>query len=971
MWFCTADGLSRFDGYTFTTYTTDQGIPSGRVSDLLETRDGRYWLATNVGLVRFNPSGPPLFTLVAMDDADPAAKNVTSLVEDRAGTIWVGTTNGLYRLERSRGTLALRAVDIGIPHEYREQATISHVAGARDGSLWIGTPSGLYRRWPDGSAARYTQRHGLPDDFIHHVIEDHLGRLWVATRSRGFFGLTADDSHKPPIISRAYTMSDGLPTQWIFGLFESSDHQLWLATNTGLVQFLPDADAPRSAFRAYSPKEGLSYREITALNQDASGNLWLGTNAAGAMKLARNGFTTYGEPDGPASVNAIVEDRSGALCFRGAGRESGMYTTMFGCFDGRRVTWFTPRAIQNLGWVEEGVLLQTRNREWWLGATTGVYRFPSSTSFLEIRRARALAHYTTHDGLAAAQVFRLFEDSGGDVWISTISSSVNGLALWDHATGRLRNLAGLAGLPSLDQELPRAFGEDRFGSVWIGFNNGAARYRAGRLRFFTTGDGLPPGSIVNIHSDGAGRLWLASSRSGVVRIDDPAAERPRFTTYSTEQGLASNRAEVITDDAYGRIYIGTGRGLDRLDPVSGRIGHFTSADGLAPGLFRAAFRDRAGTLWFGMTGGLSRLTPGPEAHRVAPPILVSRLTVAGSPRPVSALGERAMTLPDLASDQNQLQIEFLGLDFTPGERLRYQYRLDGADADWSAPNEGLAVNYANLAPGRYRFLVRGVAADGTTSAPPATLAFVVLRPVWQRWWFVTLIAAVAGIAAYVAYRIRMAQIVEMASVRTRIATDLHDDIGSNLTRIAILSEVARQQLPDRAAPADGLLSSIASISRDSIAAMSDIVWAVNPERDRLADLVRRMRRHAEELFATRGVALTFRAPAEDLTLGAAVRRDVFLIFKEAVNNAARHADCSSVSVDFAIDGRWLSLDIADDGRGFDPATAENTGQGLASMRRRAERLRGILDVEAAVDKGTIVRARIPAASGVRAPAIPR
>src|SRR5262249_6087100 len=148
----------------------------------------------------------------------------------------------------------------------------------------------------------------------------------------------------------------------------------------------------------------------------------------------------------------------------------------------------------------------------------------------------------------------------------------------------------------LTEELPRAFGEDARGNVWIGFDGGVGRYSAGRVRFFTATDGLPPGAIVNIHAN-AGRIWLASSRSGVIRVDDPSSERPRFTAYGTAQGLSSPRTEVVTSDAYGRIYVGTGRGIDRLDPATGRIAHFTSADGLARGIARTAFRDRRGTLW--------------------------------------------------------------------------------------------------------------------------------------------------------------------------------------------------------------------------------------------------------------------------------------------------------------------------------------------------------------------------------------
>ena len=206
----------------------------------------------------------------------------------------------------------------------------------------------------------------------------------------------------------------------------------------------------------------------------------------------------------------------------------------------------------------------------------------------------------------------------------------------------------------------------------------------------------------------------------------------------------------------------------------------------------------------------------------------------------------------------------------------------------------------------------------------------------------------------------MAQVLEVADVRARIALDLHDDIGSNLTRIAILSEVARQQIRGHETPAHSSLASIAEISRESIAGMGDIVWAISPHRDRLVELVRRMRQHAEQVLTGGGIAVTFATADEDRSVrfSVDVRRDLFLIFKEAVNNVARHAECSSATIEFRPVGSTISLVVTDNGRGFD-ARAAASGQGLSSMRRRAERLGGTCDVETAPGRGTIIRIQVP------------
>jgi ligand-binding sensor domain-containing protein/signal transduction histidine kinase len=995
LWFCTADGLSRFDGYTFTNFGTDQGLPHPSVSDLLETKAGEYWVATSDGLARFDPKGTPgrrpvsgqtvttpapMFSdVVAADDENSRSRTITVLREGRDGAIWIGTKQGLYRLEHANGRRSLRPIEIQLPDEYPEQREIADVLEDASGSLWIATPSGLYRRWPDGTAARYTTRDGLPHDFVQDLLQDRAGQLWAGTPLAGFFRFSADASHSPPVINLRFAHNeqdpDGLTTSWVFQLFESSDRRLWLATAKGLLEFFPDGAAQGRRFRQYSEKNGLSHFDITALTEDLGGNLWMGTNTAGAMKLTRGGFSTYGDTDGIETVNAIFEDRTERICFRGnvlgdtrtgvfegalldlPGSQQTTFRTRLGCFDGQRFDWFKPRAVSEFAWVTEQVTLQSRSGEWWVGSTReGLFRFAAADSLVALKTARPLAIYTHKDGLAALQVFRLFEDSRGNIWVSTIHTRANGLARWEPDIGKFRDLAHANGLPSLKDDLPRSFGEDPSGAIWIGFNGGLARHRDGRFQFFTAREGLPPGAIMNIHVDRSGRIWLASARGGLVRVDDAGAERPTFVSYTTARGLSSNNTEVIAEDLHGRLYVGGGHGLDRLDPATGRVKHFTTADGLAPGLFRAAFRDRAGVLWFGMTSGLARLAPVLDTPPAPPPVLISAVRVGGVAQLVSSLGDRDMSLPDLRPDQNQLQIDYVGLAFGPGEVLRYQYRLHGADADWSAPTEQRTVTYASLSPGRYTFSVRAVNSDGIVSAPPAAMNFTLLRPVWQRGWFLALVALAAGLSAYSLHRYRVARLLEMANLRTRIATDLHDDIGANLTRIALLSEAAKQTRDSE----DGPLSSIARIARESVGSMSDIVWAINPARDSLLDLTRRMRQHAEEVFTLRDIQLQFTAPGADasMRLGADIRRDLLLTFKEAVNNAARHARCSSVAIDLSVRGSRLVLFVVDDGVGFDPSV-ESDGQGMMSLKRRAHRLEGTLDITSSPGKGTTVTLSIP------------
>ena len=290
--------------------------------------------------------------------------------------------------------------------------------------------------------------------------------------------------------------------------------------------------------------------------------------------------------------------------------------------------------------------------------------------------------------------------------------------------------------------------------------------------------------------------------------------------------------------------------------------------------------------------------------------------------------------------------------------LRYQYRLEGADSDWSAPNPERVVHYSRLAPGRYGFRVRAVTSAGLAGVTPAAVDFVILPLVWQRWWFRA--GVVLGLAALVwlAHRYQVARLLQTERVRTRIASDLHDDIGSSLSQIAILSEVARTSAGDDARVA-APLGRIATLSRESVDAMGDIVWAIDPHRDTPTHLAQRMRRLASDLLSARGIEVQFEiADATHPRLGADVRREVFLIFKEALHNITRHAQATRVEIEVTIAQRRLQVIVQDNGRGFDPSRVQD-GQGLRNMARRAQSLGGTLAVSSADGTGARLALTVP------------
>lgn len=752
-------------------------------------------------------------------------------------------------------------------------------------------------------------------------------------------------SRKPessePFIEKLYTEKEGLAGSPVFSLLQTSDGQLWAGGTGGLSRYI--SDGGRDEFEHFTDANGLSNNEVRALGEDRAGNLWV--DSTGVSKISRGGFLTYGKSDGLASrsVLSVFEDRDGKLC---AVTERNSVS----CFDGRRfhsVSLNIPSYVKNWSWGSGQITFQDHTGKWWVPTGQGLFRSPRTAIFAELGRVRPEAVFDARNGLPG-DVFRLFEDSRGDVWIATQVG--NGLLMrWERATGILR------GVPT--NLLAFAFAEDRMGNIWIGFNGGLARYCHGGLQFFEAPKVIDHYVVRGFHLDREGRLWVAC-RNGVVRIDSPEAA-PRFTTYTTAQGLASNEVRCITEDLWGRIYVGTERGVDCFYPRTPlQIKHYTKADGLALGHEMEAFRDHQGGLWFGTPLGLSRLEPEPERPRTPPPILISALRVRGVPRRISPVGETAISGLKLGANQNQIEMEFVGLGFGTGEALRYQYQLEGADTAWSQPTDERRIDYASLSPGSYRFLVRALTTDGLVSATPATVEFAIAAPLWQRWWMRMLLMIVSGAILYSLYRYRVSRLLEMERLRTRIATDLHDDVGSTLSQIAILSEVA-----SRGARTEEQLESLAEIadlSRESVDSMSDIVWAIDPEQDRLGDLSRRMRRFASDLLASSGIQVEFHAPGEgqDPEIGADMRRQIFLIFKESLHNTARHSGCTAVEIDFKLEKGWLALTVHDNGKGFD-TTQRSHGHGLSSIEKRAKELRGQVVVNSAPGRGTTIRVEAP------------
>ena len=962
IWVATQEGLSRFDGYRFTNYGRREGLAHTLINDVVSDRHGRLWVATNgAGVARLlddpserqrarNGSGADAPTkeggkfihyYIAEGGNKNTANFVNKILFDSENRLWCVTDDGLYRARE------VEAADRAFEHLVPGKTPVLHEAAFMDSRerLWFGVNTQVVRitqgawvsytpaRQADPSLSKITDLEG-----IHSLFEDERGRV-LAADAHNLYEFIEPDNASPEGGWRKLPLRVH-ETQMISVALPAQESGLWLGTSGGLIHYREGQQS------LYTEANGLSSKAINALLTDREGNLWIGTFGGGLCKLSAKGIISYTTEQGLPFplVQSLAIDNDGRI-YAAAGCGPSAIVEIADS----RVT-ILQRSQQTGPYCLAAQLLQDVRGNWWISSPRGLEFSPGPRLRLQGVRDIGAA-----EGLPKTNSLKVTQDAEGNIWAFEVTSG-NLYVLDVKRSARPRFQFVIS-----SQAPSEFFARTPAGTFWFADRDSAWRVVNGQRVELKATEGLPTIQPRSFFLDSRGRLWIGSRYQGVVMTTEPDAEEPRFTNYTTAHGLASDTVWAIGEDNDGRIYLGTGRGLDRLDVATGRVRHFTADDGIIGSVFHTFMKDRNGHIWAASDAGVSRINPQAErASAEPPPVFISGVQVAGEDLPLPETGTREVAPLELPATRNNIMIQFVGLNYQGESALSYQYRLEGVDEDWSAPTFKREVNYASLAPGRYRFLVRAVNSQGLANEIPASLSFTILPPIWQRWWFLMLVATLLGLVVYRLYRYRVMHLLEVERVRTRIASDLHDDIGSNLTRIAILSEVAHSRLNGGGTELEKPLTAIARISRESVASMSDIVWAINPRRDSLHELIQRMRRFTGEIFAGGKIECDFRAPEDghNIRLGADVRRDIFLIFKEAINNTARHSSCTQVVIDFRLEAPGFILIVRDDGHGFD-VEAATEGQGLISMQRRAQSLQGKFILQSRPGHGTEITLKVP------------
>ncbi|HXI73865.1 MAG TPA: two-component regulator propeller domain-containing protein [Verrucomicrobiae bacterium] len=975
-------------GSTRTWHETD-GLLSDSVTAIIQTRDGFLWVGTTAGLVRFDGVKFTELKLAAFATNSPV--RVSALCEDSDGHLWIGTQqNGLFQL--AQGRLQHYSQTDGLLDD-----TVTSLAADSHGQVWIGSKSGL-NLWTGQHFQSFTKQDGLPDELVSGVNVARSGTVWITARN-GMCRII--NGHITPYAFQ--TESQGRSPEYL-GTYEDRQGNLWAFGDTYLINLTEG-----KRFNYFRSSESASVR-IWSLCEGRDGRIWIGTSGRGLFCFEDNRFqpVILGESRWPYDVRAICEDREGNLWLGTSGgglvqlRPQSVHTLRAG--QGLSSSSTTALALDAGGKIYVGLqrgglfvgesgrfdrvggdgldvqnfvssLCVARDGVLWAGTLGG--------GLYGSRNGRGV-HFTTANGLADDNALAVCADAAGGIWVSTSAGTVHrftgqGLTRFDAARG-------LPGIP-VTVMIPSATG-----GLWLGTQDGQI-LREEKNQFTRSATLTNSGSypVLALHEGEAGQLWIGTSGGGLDCLLNGS-----LIHWNTSNGLPNDIVAGVVEDQTKNLWLATGVGIYRVNrddlrrtldnprvPLACKL--IAEAKTL-PESTTVSGGPRAllspdGDLWFATSEGLLKVnTHQTEIEpSLMPPYLVSAAFNGG---PALSLLRGSLWSPAVTNqspfktpaDARSLEVHFTALDFTAPGDIRFRHKLDGSDLDWVEDGGSRSVRYGRLPYGDYRFRVAARLRDGAWQESPESFAFIVPTPFYLRGWAIFLfglsgVAVVAGIVRIVSHRrlrVALARLEQQQSLereRMRIARDMHDEMGSKLTKISFLSEHA--QVDAAAGPLAEKIESIAQTSRDLLQTMDEIVWVVNPHNDTLENLAAYLSHYAVEYFQNTAVECEMRLPQEipHYPLVSEARHNLFLTFEEALNNVLKHSAASKVKVEMTLAAREFAVRVTDNGKGFvvpvlsavpAPTRGGRGGNGLTNMRQRLLDIGGECLISSQPGQGTNV-----------------
>ena len=955
-------------------WQTDDGLPNNQVTAILQGQDGFLWIGTTVGLARFDGIRFSKFSYSTQTNNED--QGVSDLLPASSGGMWI---------RMRRGPLVLLRSDFS-PEPPTENGLPTKTLAAiedREGSLWVASPDSIWRMTNGQATAFCSYQNMRASGFAGGFAADSDGNLWVAKGNSvyilrdGKFGFVTNTIYRAHL---AASRSNGI---WI-----ASGKQLFKCLTNGTLQ----------DFGSFSPPD--AHAGSTVVMEDHAGVVWIGTTTSGLFRYDNSGFERI-EMSHP-NVLCLAEDKEGNIWAGTAGggldrisprsvqlegleTGSSLSTIQSICEDVNGVQW---------GATQSGLLVCRQNGKWtrvltnapWTSAvdcvaadTRGTLWIGTRNSGLYSWREGQFENWSTNRGFAGHVVLDLLPTSTGDLWIAELAP----ISLQCLHEGKLRSV-----------RVPRAIGritalaEDSSGTIWIGSETGALmRMDGDRL----TNEISLARSILGLHTTTDGALWICSEGAGLGRI-----RNGHFDQLTTEQGFFDDYISQMVSDDQGWFWFGGERGIfkvrrEELESVmntkTGRVrsiacgkneGLFSmeaASANVSPYISPGTLRGREGQLWIPMRKALAVVDPKIMRTDPNPPeVLLSKVTVDGRILAAPGGGEDS-TVVNLATLKTPLQLppahrhlefDFTAIHFAAPENIRFRYQLMGYENDWIDATAERKAEYSRLPAGNYQFRAAASIGDGPWSLTPITFGFSVQPFLWQTSWFrvgalLIFTSSLIALVRYISFRRlqqKMRFIEQRAALdkeRTRIARDLHDDLGCSLNKVALTLDMTQREL-ESAKPLNGEILHCSSMVRQAAKSVDEIVWAINPRNDTLPYMVDYISQFAVEFLHAADISCRVDLP-ENVPNGEVspeVRHNLYLVVKEALNNIARHAQAREVRLTVVTTADHVEIVIQDNGRGFESGLRNASGDGLHNMRQRMAEIGGRFQLESQPGTGTRV-----------------
>jgi ligand-binding sensor domain-containing protein/signal transduction histidine kinase len=981
LWAATKRYLLKRENGGFRAFTRADGLCGAEVTSVCASRDGGVWVGTEGGINRISNGRIESFPSRGL-----SRPFIYAVREDAEGRVWVGTYDGLARVDLRSGSYQ-QVWEARPPPKNDDHRIVRFISQDSHGTLWFGTDIALGRRHA-GVCETVSGVEGTAAYRLRSVYEDRSGGLWLV-KGNGLSRWIGDHFV-------AFPGANEVSEAQLRCLFQDREGNHWLGgAFGGLTRMQPRVLTP------YTTRDGLCHNEVWSVSPASEGGVWVGT-AFGTGRFHSGKFESLPRPNSlPAQVDilncrSIIEDSLGAIWVG-----TGFYNVLHFQKTDRGLVAFGDDAASS----QIRTACADPDGSVWIGARGGLAQCRRTVPTEPHRAA------STHieNWYPAAFQFRensfIYQEDSGK-WIQR----TNG---WTEAVGRSERPISWAEIVSKDttgwtRDLPegklsnydvRAILRSRSGTLWIGTGGGLNRLVNRRFTALTTRDGLVSDSIQALHEDADGVLWIGT-HEGLSRLSAPASAAgtpERITSFTTREGLFDNLINAIVEDDAGYLWLSCRRGISRVsrrelnDVAAGRRSSVRSlALGEADGMLSAetsgsgqptGCKTPDGMIWFATVRGLVKLDPSRiRENNVPPPVHIEELHSGGHRFWRNAAGSGASdSLKDAApvtDSKSQprlppgtgrvIEFRYTAASFSAPEKVRFKYRLEGHDPAWVDAGERRTAFYTNLRPGSYQFQVIACNNDNLWNQQGDTLAFTLAPFVHETWWFRTGagLAALALASSIIAWRMNAARRIAtlerqmaLSQERRRIARDLHDHIGSHLTRLV----VGAGDPPPGADGQPGRISDTSMLATSALHGLDQVVWLTDPAKDTLQHTIEYLSRHAREFLDGTGIQLRLDIPVElpDIPISAALRHELVRVVEESLANALKHSAATEIRLHADITPSHATLNIEDNGRGFDPATARDAGNGLSNMTGRMEEIGGRCTIESRPGSGTRIILELP------------